>query len=188
MARLTAADAELDPVPLAAMSQNGAIVVGEAEPEPRVGEFVSVEAPPALESLELTEVEVAMAADDSGDPIDETGCLIAQVLREQEVEDDDEPPSGFIISISMRGQCRRLHFAGGCFRVAGEHYTKFESYGQTCPPANIYTHRCKDCFPAGRVAELRDESEMVVSEAEEASASSSSSSSAGSVAPAQPGS
>ena len=104
-------------------------------------------------------------------------CLLKNLLGAQ-VLDEPEAPTGFIVSISMRGQCRRLHFAGGCFRLPGEHYRFYEAYDQRCPDASLYTHRCKDCFPCGKLAELKQEREAVMSEDGEASASSSSSSTA----------
>ena len=86
-------------------------------------------------------------------------------------------PEGFITSLSMRGRRRRLHFAGGVFRVPGEHYKTYESYDQECPAENLFSHRCKDCFPAGRLVEKRTEDELEVSDGSDASSSSSSSSS-----------
>ena len=37
---------------------------------------------------------------------------------------------------------------GSCFRVPGEHYTKFEDHGPDEPGAHLFTVKCKDCFPA----------------------------------------
>ena len=72
-------------------------------------------------------------------------------------------------------RCRRLHFAGCCFRVAGEHFKVHESYDQVCPPEALYTHRCRDCFPSRQVAERKAEEELDVSAGEELVSSSSSS-------------
>ena len=99
---------------------------------------------------------------------------IAELLCQQ-VDEVDAKPSGFVISVSMRGKCRRLHFAVGCFRIAGEHYKRFESFGHECPPETHYTHRCKDCFPSGQLSVQKAEEELEVSAGEESLSSSSSS-------------
>ena len=68
------------------------------------------------------------------------------------MQDPDTPsrPMGFIVSVTKGGRFRRLHFAGGCWRIAGEHYHRFEDWGQECPPADRVHARCSDCFPAGK--------------------------------------
>ena len=177
MRRLTTADAQLDPETLASMASSGAIVLRDLA-EQSVSDGVLVDSGPSLAELAADAVEeaVAEADNDEAEPIDETGGLLQALLGTQDTV--DEPPTGFIISISMRGACRRLHFAGGCFRVAGEHYKTYESFGQSCPSAELYSHRCKDCFPNGAVAAAREEVDMEVSEGADASASSSSAASA----------
>ena len=57
-------------------------------------------------------------------------------------------PTGFIVSVTRGGLCRRLHYAGFCFRVPGEHIKNFEDWGQREPADHVYNLRCKDCFPA----------------------------------------
>ena len=84
-------------------------------------------------------------------------------------------PTGFVVSITRGVRCRRLHFAGGCWRIPGEHYGKFDDFGQVVPPESAYGHRCKDCFPVGIVAYAAEEAEP---DASGSSGSSSSSSSA----------
>ena len=145
-------------------------------PQSSVSEEPLVAPLPSLADLvvESEEVEQPALLDLELPPVGDV-CLLASLLVTQEL-DEPEVPKGFLISISMRGLCRRLHFAGGCFRVPGEHYRLYESYDQKCPDASLYTHRCKDCFPCGELAELTLEHELVMSEDGEASASSSSSS------------
>ena len=91
------------------------------------------------------------------------------------VEEKTVRPTGFVVSITRGGRCRRLHFAGGCWRIPGEHYGKFDDFGQVVPPESAYSHRCKDCFPAGITTRTVEEAEA---EASGSSGSSSSSSSA----------
>ena len=57
-------------------------------------------------------------------------------------------PTGFLVSVIRGGLCRRLHYAGVCFRVPGEHIRNFEDWGQNGPADHVYNLRCKDCFPA----------------------------------------
>ena len=42
---------------------------------------------------------------------------------------------------------RRLHFAGGCWRVPGEDYFDYIDCGQEFPIHELIHARCKDCFP-----------------------------------------
>ena len=95
-----------------------------------------------------------------------------------ELVSEDEAPQGFCVSKTKGGWCRRLHFVGGCFRVPGEHYRSYESFGQKVPDSHLYDVRCRDCFPADRVAIQKAEREAEVSDSSGASSSSSSSASA----------
>ena len=110
---------------------------------------------------EVSDGEIAMNLDS-----------LADLLVEEKKK---ESPSGFVISITRGGQCRRLHFAGGCWRIPGEHFGSFDDYGQIVPPESAYTHRCKDRFPAGIISRQAGDAEA---EASGSSGSSSSSSSA----------
>ena len=89
------------------------------------------------------------------------------------VAEEVTPPSGFVVSITRGGACRRLHFAGGCWRVPGEHFKKFDNFGQSVPPEASYTHRCKDCFPLGAVDRHVAEAEAEMSDSSGSSSSSS---------------
>ena len=66
---------------------------------------------------------------------------------------------------------RRLHFAGGCGLVAGEHYREWEDLGQATPPVHLYTARCCNCFPPPKQPIEPDDTDSE----EDASASTSSS-------------
>ena len=73
------------------------------------------------------------------------------------VEEKTVRPAGFVVSITRGGRCRRLHFAGGCSRIPGEHHGKLDDFGQVVPPESAYSHRCKDCFPAGITTRTAEE-------------------------------
>ena len=100
-------------------------------------------------------------------------ALAAQIV-------DEEPyrPMGFVVSITRGGSCRRLHFTGGCWRIPGEHFRRFVDYGQQVPSDEQFTHRCKDCFPAGRPVAVAEEAEIVASASSGSSSSASSGASA----------
>ena len=83
-------------------------------------------------------------------------------------------PTGFVVSITRGGRCRRLHFAGGCWRIPGEHSGKFDDFGQVVPPESAYSHRCKDCFPAGITTRTVEQAEAETSGSSGSSSSSSS--------------
>ena len=173
--RLATANASADPTAMAHLTSTGAMVVTEIEP-PSASDAVEVAQLPSL--MDMAESPVLEAAQPESEVVESEPIAPAAEFAEllgQQVDEDDEKPSGFVISISMRGRCRRLHFAGGCFRVAGEHYKRFESFGQECPPETHYTHRCKDCFPSGQLSVQKAEEELEVSADEESLSSSSSS-------------
>ena len=75
-------------------------------------------APPELEEAQAED------ADAENEPVVRPSEI--SDLPGPQVGDEDEKPAGFVISTSMRGKCRRLHFAGGCFRFAGEHFKLYE--------------------------------------------------------------
>ena len=104
---------------------------------------------------------------------DEEGDLLTAAA--QLLPDEPSAPMGFIVSKTRVGKCRRLHFAGGCFRIAGEHYKFYDDLGQAEPAEHLYNCRCSDCFPAARQAQRAVEAEF------EASGSDGSSDSASSV-------
>ena len=63
-------------------------------------------------------------------------------------------PTGFFVSVARGGLCRRLHYAGFCFRVPGEHIKTFEDWGQSEPADHVYSLRCKDCFPISAAKDI----------------------------------
>ena len=101
-----------------------------------------------------------------------------QVAQAAQAPDARPLPLGFFISTSQGGRMRRLHFAGGCFRIAGEHIRAWEDVGQSPPAQHLYTARCKDCFPPN----IREEQAPEDSDSDDGSTSSSSSGVAASVA------
>ena len=86
-------------------------------------------------------------------------------------EEDATPPTGCVVRITRCGKGRRLHHTGFCFRVAGEHFKKFEDHGHVEPEAHLYKLRCKGCFPAAAAAVVREEAEQGASDGSEASSS-----------------
>ena len=86
-------------------------------------------------------------------------------------EKDATPPTGFVVSITRGGKGRRLHHTGFCFRVAGEHFRRFEDHGHVEPEAHMYILRRRNCFPAAAAAVVREEAEHEASDGSEASSS-----------------
>ena len=82
---------------------------------------------------------------------------VAEALALQDEVPEVPTPEGFVVSRTRGGHCRRLHFMGGCFRIPGEHYRQFDSYGQQYPSPDLFDLRCKDCFPADRPAARSEE-------------------------------
>ena len=68
-------------------------------------------------------------------------------LAGQLIGDRPDVAQGFVVSVTRGGRCRRLHFAGGCFRIAGEHCKNFECFGQAMPDDHLFNLRY------GRVAD-----------------------------------
>ena len=172
--KLTVANNSLAPDPICSMSSVGVITDltvpsdGPSESSAVVVEQPEVQAVAMEEDFQSSEeapAELAPIADEK-----DIGPLLA-------LQDaiDTSLPEGFVISKTKNGACRRLHFVGGCFRMPGEHYKCFESFGQAIPPDEAFNVRCKDCFPAGSLQALKDE------EAAEISASDGSDSSGSSV-------
>jgi hypothetical protein len=100
----------------------------------------------------------------------------AEVLEGAAARADSDlasPPTGFVISL---GKVRCLHFVGACFRIPGEHYRKYDPWGEILPPEHLVDTRCKNCFPDGVAAAPVQKEDAEI----EATSSSSSSSSAAS--------
>jgi len=74
------------------------------------------------------------------------------------VEDESQgPPSaGYVVSLS-RTDWRRLHRFGGCPRLPGVHYLRFELLGLGRPAPDAYDDFCKQCWKVGSPDEPSDE-------------------------------
>ena len=174
--RLTCADFALAPDPVACISPDGTVSVLA---EPSASSAQNPSALPALADLELEAVaaeEEAGADEDLEDEFVKATNLKKLIEKAEEVI--DEKPMGFVISKTRGGKCRRLHFVGGCFRVPGEHYRSFDSFGQDVPEQHLFDFRCRDCFPADKPSVQQQERQEEVSASDDGSSSSSSSSAA----------
>ena len=130
MSRLRVGDFSLAPVPLGNLCKKGTL---QLELEESAGDG------DALEGAELPE---AAELDDQ--------ILVNADLREILATHEDckaSLPTAFFVSVTRGGLCRRLHYAGFCFRVPGEHIKTFEDWGQSEPADHVFSLRCKDCFP-----------------------------------------
>ena len=150
---LKMADYSLTPTPFASLSPTGGI--NEEQGEASAGDGV-----PVPEEADEEEAEDALE------------------MPEAKPEDDQlPPPQGFVVSITRGGRFRRLHFAGGCWRVPGEHYRKYVDYGQRCPRPDEVHARCADCFPPEKLEAIANDSDKESSGSETSSSTSSSSAS-----------
>ena len=61
------------------------------------------------------------------------------------------------MSVTREGFCWRLHYAGFCFLVPGEHINTFEDWGQSEPADHVHSLRCKDCFPVSAAKDVEVE-------------------------------
>jgi len=52
---------------------------------------------------------------------------------------------GYVISLGKK-DWRRLHYLGGCSRVPGVHYLRFELLGEAQPPEDAYDDYCGQCW------------------------------------------
>ena len=59
-------------------------------------------------------------------------------------------PHGYVVSLTKRGKCRRLHFLRDCWLVPGHHYKEFEIWGERLPAEADITCVCSHCMPLGR--------------------------------------
>jgi len=74
------------------------------------------------------------------------------------VEDESQgpPTAGYVVSLS-RTDWRRLHRFGGCPRLPGVHYLRFELLGLGRPAPDAYDDFCKQCWKVGAPDEPSDE-------------------------------
>jgi len=84
-------------------------------------------------------------------------------------ETQESPPmSGYVVSLS-RTDWRKLHRIGGCARMPGIHYLRFELLGDARPGPEAYDDHCRQCWKTGGPDEDSDEEESET-EPEEAEA------------------
>ena len=137
LSRLRAGTFSLAPVPLGCLGEKGILQL-DIESSAADGE--------ALEGAEQPE---AAEVDDQ--------VLDKADLREILAAHEDckvSLPTGFFVSGTRWGLCWRLHYAGFCFRVPGEHIKTFEDWGQSEPADHVYSLRCKDCFPVSAAKDV----------------------------------
>jgi hypothetical protein len=138
--KLRVANYDLDPTPFASITKEGLLEKTEGQ---SVAEN-EVQGTPFVQADVVD--EEGLDGDEALGDAEITEETVTQVLRETEA-DEQQTPQGFVCSVTRDGRFKRLHFVGGCFRVPGEHYKKYRSYGQELPAANLYNEKCKDCFP-----------------------------------------
>ena len=164
MQRLTRAKACLPPDPFGSVSAGGLLSTQATDGNQESGS--SLPGFPALADDEEFEVLEEPDLEDFGgsDGDDKEDTLNLESWADFLVAEEVTPPSGFVVSVTRGGQCRRL---------PGEHFKKFDDFGQTVPPESAYTHRCKDCFPLGAVVQHVAEADAEMSESSGSSSSSS---------------
>ena len=63
------------------------------------------------------------------------------------IEESGPPTAGFVVSLT-KSNWRRLHRIGGCSRMPGIHYLRFELLGLDKPRVDMYDDFCRWCWPA----------------------------------------
>ena len=64
--------------------------------------------------------------------------------------DEVEPPTtGYVVSKSSGGRCRRLHCLDACWMKPGVHYAHYEVWGELLPQEHEITAVCKHCLKSG---------------------------------------
>ena len=86
---------------------------------------------------------------EQGDEIPLNQVGIAEAVAAQASEPE---PVGYVISLTKRGRCRRLHFTKDCWMVPGHHFKQFEVWGTTLPAEADISCVCSHCMPLGRLA------------------------------------
>ena len=112
--------------------------------------------------------------------------LAAGLEARAEAEAAPVPASGFVISVTSGGRCRRLHQVEVCPLKPGVHYGKFEPWGDLLPPVHEYNVVCKRCLPTGPAWALSALATGEEVEPSDASSSSSGSSQAAAAKQARP--
>jgi hypothetical protein len=88
-----------------------------------------------------------------------------------------EPPHGYIISISAKKRVRRLHLMGACHRIPGLDYVDYEVAGDQCPSSDKYDDYCRHCWrggtqPSAKTEEDEGSQESVATDSESSSSGS----------------
>ncbi len=65
------------------------------------------------------------------------------------IDTHQDPPQGYIISISGKKGVRRLHLMGACHRLPGLDYVDYEVAGDQCPSSDRYDDYCRHCWRGG---------------------------------------
>ena len=135
----------------------------------------------AAPDLEASAVDDAEEVEDDAAVIDagaEGGAAPPTPPLEPEAADEAPPPlpvaepqavppaSGYVVSLS-RTDWRKLHRLGGCARLPGVHYLRFELLGDARPGPEAYDDFCRQCWKSGGPEEETDEEESET-EAEDA--------------------
>jgi len=89
------------------------------------------------------------------------------VVEKAPEEADYETPAGeqgYVVSLGKR-DWRRLHYIGGCSRLPGVHYLRFEFLGAERPSPEQCDDVCRQCWGAkGRAPALEDDAGLLVGE------------------------
>jgi len=91
-------------------------------------------------------------------PAEPAGLPVAVPVLPVAPTPEGPPTSGFVVSLS-RSDWRRLHRIGGCARLPGVHYLRFELLGDDKPGPEAYDDYCRQCWKAGGPDEDSDEDE-----------------------------
>jgi hypothetical protein len=87
----------------------------------------------------------------------EVGTAVPSSSGMEAPVDPGPPAAGFVVSLT-KTDWRRLHRFGGCSRMPGVHYLRFELLGLGRPRVDQYDDFCRGCWPeAGPDEEFSDD-------------------------------
>ena len=127
------------------------------KPEPLTDIQSAALAAPPLDQTAAAENEEELD-DFSGDGLpsptgNEELVLSKEVVDTAVAEQAVEPvPSGYVISLTKRGKCRRLHFTKDCWMVPDHQYKQFEVWAEVLPSEADISCVCSHCMTLGRQA------------------------------------
>ena len=80
--------------------------------------------------------------------------LSVEVLAEAQasLREPAAPSRGFVVSITKRGQHRKLHAIQACPYVPGRHYKEWHWHGELMPSEADFDSMCGRCLPVGGAA------------------------------------